>query len=187
MTTASIQIRKSHSEGWNVPPSPTWAPYADTSVQDMPTGFKWRALYVRVGTYPNTDRKLDQEDTDEFQETFHDEVSCWRKQCRCMFGTCPWGRQTLSKNQRKQELGVAFSPSLCGQSKLDHLVTEKRAKHDTTPSEDICDWYYSSDDDEDDEESTELYDEMQLRRTNSGTLQFSKPYIMLLENGVDVY
>ena len=171
-----------HRERLSIPGSPMWAPYLDAHVGDLPMSFKWPALIAQVQAYPNQSGQCDKECADDFQEELAWATHCWNQQCRHRF-PCALGRQTLSKKQKKQHLGVPFSPSLCGQCMLEHEVQQKREDWDSTTSSQKSEWYYMSDEEEDEEED-EIYSTMQLERTYSGNLRFNEQYENVLAHGV---
>lgn len=162
----------------SVPPSPTWFEMPEHLVGALPLAFRWGALVGQFTNYPNHSEQSDLETVEIAREEFDEATEYWNSQCRHAF-PCPCGRQTLSKRQRKQKLGVPFHRSLCGQSELEHEVNLKRNSYD---SEQISDWYfnYDSESDEDDE----IFESMQLRRSDSGNLRFNEDYDDFLKQGV---
>ena len=66
---------------------------------------------------------------------------------------------------------------------LNHFVNQKREEMEILSPEEISEWYFS-DDDVSDSDDEDIYDKMQLRRTSSGTLQFTKTYLETLQTGI---
>ena len=66
---------------------------------------------------------------------------------------------------------------------LNHFVNQKREEMELLSHEEISEWYFS-DDDVSDSDDEDIYDKMQLRRTSSGTLQFTKTYLETLQTGI---
>ena len=166
----------------SIPPSPSWETLLDVSIRELPKKFKWRAMMTRLLHYPNISFQADSETTKDFQEELSYATQFWNTTCRHPF-PCPHGRQTLSKKQRKQPCGKPFGQSLCGLCILHHVVNEKRDEMELLSSEDISAWYFS-DDDESDSDDEGVYYRMQLRRTPSGTLQFTETYLETLQTGI---
>jgi hypothetical protein len=169
----------------SIPTSPTWETVSDVSISEIPNSFKWTALVSRVLQYPNIGLQSDSETTEDFQKEFITATLLWKKPCRHIF-PCQHGRQNLSNKQKKQKCGIPYNKSLCGQCILNHLVNKKWEEYENTTAEDISAWYYDSDDDsEAEDEDEDIYEKMQLRRTPSGTLEFSDTYISTLRNGIE--
>lgn len=166
----------------SIPNSPYWESHPDVSIRELPKSFKWRAMVNQILHYPNISFQADSETTEEFQEEFSYATHFWNTPCRHPF-PCPHGRQTLSKKQRKQPCGKPFGQSLCGLCMLNHFVNEKREEMELLSPEEISEWYFSDDDDSDSDDE-DIYDKMQLRRTPSGTLQFTETYLDTLQTGI---
>ena len=169
----------------SIPPSPKWITHPQVSIRILPKSFKWRAMASQLLRYPNISNQADSETTKEFQEEFMYATQHWNSQCRHPY-PCQHGRQTLSKKQRKQSLGKPFGQSLCGHCMLNHFVSQKRKEMDALSPEEISAWYFSDSDDEDvsDSDDEYIYKKMQLKRSISGTLQFTKTYLQTLQNGI---
>ena len=169
----------------SVPNSPSWQAQSDVSICKLPRSFKWRAMVNQMLHYPNISLQCDSETSEEFQEEFLYATQRWLSQCRLPF-PCEHGRQTLSKKQLKQPLGKPFCQSLCGQCMLNHFVSKKRNEMEFLSPEEISEWYFSDSDDEDvsDSDDEDIYNKMQLHRTSSGTLQFTKTYLDTLQTGI---
>lgn len=144
---------------YETPPSPTWA----------------------NSDYPNIAQELDGEDTEIALEELCDAIKYWLKPC-CNKFPCLHGRQELSKRQRKKKLGNIFGQSLCGHSKLSHLVTQKRNFIEYTEPSVICDWWYDSDNEEDTEEDELLASRMQITKNSNGDYIHNHNYISYLKN-----
>jgi hypothetical protein len=169
----------------SIPPSPTWETPLNISIGELPKSFKWKALVNKILHYPNISLQSDSETMKEFQEEFSYATKTWNKPCRHPY-PCPHGRQTLSKKQKNQKLGIIFGSSLCGICMLNHFVNEKRTEMEILSPEEISEWYFSDSNDEDmsDSEDEDIYDKMQLQRSPSGTLQFTENYLKILNTGV---
>jgi len=144
---------------YETPPSPTWA----------------------NSDYPNIARELDGEDTEIALQELCFAIKKWSKPC-CNKFPCEHGRQQQSKRQRKKPLGKISGLSLCGFSKLSHIVTEKRDYIEYTEPSVICDWWYDSDNEEEDEEDEELAARMQLTKNSNGDYTHDPNYISYLAN-----
>lgn len=166
----------------SIPNSPDWITQPNVSIRILPNLFKWRAMANQILNYPNISLQADSETTEEFQEELSHATHFWNKPCRHPF-PCPHGRQTLSKKQRKQSCGKTFGQSLCGLCMLNHFVNQKREEMELLSPEEISEWYFS-DDDVSDSDDEDIYNKMQLRRTSSGTLQFTKTYLETLQTGI---
>jgi len=169
----------------SIPPSPHWKPHPQVSIRILPKLFKWRAMVNQLLNYPNISLQADSETTEEFQEAFMYAIQHWNSQCRHPY-PCQHGRQTLSKKQRKQSLGKPFGQSLCGLCMLNHFVSQKREEMEVLSPEEISAWYFSDSDDEymSDSDDEDIYNKMQLQRSPSGTLKFTKPYLQTLQTGI---
>ena len=169
----------------SVPPSPQWITRPQVSIRTLPKSFKWRAMVNQMLHYPNISLQADSETTEEFQEAFMYAVQYWNSQCRHPY-PCKHGRQTLSKKQRKQTLGKSFGQSLCGLCMLNHFVSQKREEMEVLSPQEISTWFFSDSDDEDvsDSDDEDIYEKMQLQRSPSGTLQFTKTYLQTLQTGI---
>ena len=169
----------------SIPPSPHWKPHPQVSIRILPKSFKWRAMANQLLRYPNISNQADSETTEEFQEEFMYATQHWNSQCRHPY-PCQYGRQTLSKKQRKQSLGKPFGQSLCGHCMLNHFVSQKREEMEALSPEEISAWYFSDSDDEymSDSDDEDIYEKMQLQRSPSGTLQFTKTYLQTLQTGI---
>jgi hypothetical protein len=143
---------------YETPPSPTWA----------------------NSDYPNIARELDGEDTEIALEELCIAVTSWLKPC-CKKFPCEHGRQKQSKRQRKKQAGQIFGQSLCGISKLSHLVTEKRDYIEHTEPSIIAEWWFASDDEED-EEDEYLASRMQITKNSNGHYTHNPQYISYLKN-----
>lgn len=142
---------------YTTPPSPRWN---DTSIN-----------------YPNVCGAPDHESCISWREEIEDHVLYLKKNCRCKFGECMYGRTSLSKTQRK--LGIVVGESLCGRTYLQHFVEEKRDNLDNESWDDINEWYYESSDEEEDEDLIEM---LELEKDNEGNLTFNDKYLNTLQN-----
>lgn len=154
---------------YTTPPSPRWN---DSDVN-----------------YPNVALAPDSISCSTWRDEILNYIDFIHKNCRCRFGTCDYGRTSLSKTQRK--LGIITGESLCGHTYLQHFVNQKREELDTQSWDEINDWYYSDDEDnseniteEDltDDEEEDFLESMELFKNNEGELQFVSKYVEYLRN-----
>jgi|SaaInlV_125m_DNA_1040241.scaffolds.fasta_scaffold123204_1 hypothetical protein len=157
---------------YTTPPSPRWN---DSDVN-----------------YPNVALAPDSISCSTWRVEILDYIHYIHTNCKCRFGTCNYGRTSLSKTQKK--LGIITGESLCGHTYLQHFVNQKREELDTQSWDEINDWYYSDDEDdskntteedltdEDEEEEEEFLESLELFKNNDGELTFVSKYIESLKN-----
>ena len=154
---------------YTTPPSPRWN---DSDVN-----------------YPNVALAPDSISCSTWRDEILNYIDFIHKNCRCRFGTCDYGRTSLSKTQRK--LGIVTGESLCGHTYLQHFVNQKREELDTQSWDEINDWYYSDDEDDSeniteedltDDEEEDFLESMELFKNNEGELQFVSKYVEYLRN-----